>query len=195
MCGYPEVVTLQNLPAFAVHNQVSNDFTIPQNSELSILGEYTANIKSMISVPDDYQKVTFTNWFVEYQFQIYIEPCLVDTYISMLNAGPISYRIGDPTLTDGPYIFTENPICNYPETVTLSNFPTWVTHNSATADFTIPMNGDLSLIGEYVVTIKSLILVPTDYTNSAFTTMAVEYPFSLFIEPCIITDFTTTPSS
>ena len=43
-CGYPETVTLQNLPAFVNHNLAQSDFTIPQNSDLSILGEYTANI-------------------------------------------------------------------------------------------------------------------------------------------------------
>ena len=84
-------------------------------------------------------------------------------------------------------------MCNYPETVTLTDMPSWVTHNTVSDDFTIPLNTDLSLIGEHVVTIKSEIFVPTDYTNSDFTTMTVEYPFSIYIEPCIITDFTTVP--
>ena len=55
------------------------------------------------------------------------------------------------------------------------------------------MTGDLSIIGEHVVTIKGEILVPTDYTSSTFTPMNVEYPFSIFVEPCVIIDFTTIP--
>ena len=55
------------------------------------------------------------------------------------------------------------------------------------------MTGDLSIIGEHIVTIKGEILVPTDYTSSTFTPMTAEYPFSIFVEPCIIIDFTTIP--
>ena len=82
ICGYPETVQLQNLPVFVNHNLISSDFTIPQNSDLSIIGEYTANIESLISVPDDYTQSTFTDWPVQYDFKIYIEPCLVNTYAS-----------------------------------------------------------------------------------------------------------------
>lgn len=53
----------------------------------------------------------------------------------------------------------------------------------------------MSLIGEHVVTIKGEILVPTDYTSTTYMPMTVEYPFSIFVEPCIITDFTTVPIS
>lgn len=126
------------MPVFVTHNVGPDDFTIPQNSDLSIIGEYTANIKSLITVPDDYTKSTFTDWFVQYDFKIYIEPCLVNSYVSTLDAGPITYSIGDPTLIDGSYIFTEDPICNYPETVTLTDLPAWASHNTGTSDFTIP---------------------------------------------------------
>ena len=144
-------------------------------------------------MPDDYTKNTYTDWFVQYDFKIYIEPCLVNTYVSTLDAGPITYRVGDPTLTDGPYIFTEDPVCNYPETVTLTDLPYWAQHNLGDSDFTIPSTGDLTIIGEHIVTIKGEILVPTDYTSTTLTPMTVEYPFSIFVEPCVITDFTTVP--
>ena len=138
VCGYPETVTLQDLPAFVTHNGGPDDFTIPRNSDLGLIGEYTANIESLISVPDDYTMSTFTDWFVQYDFKIYIEPCLVNTYVSSLDAGPLTYSIGDPSMTDGRYIFTEDPVCNYPETVTLTDLPTWTSHNAGNSDFTIP---------------------------------------------------------
>jgi len=194
-CGYPEIVTLTNLPTFVTHNGGVSDFTIPQNSDLSIIGEYTVTLKSRISVPDDYLKSSYTNHEVFYDFKVYIEPCLVTTYAETLIVGPITYFVNDPTLIDGPYTFDENPVCNYPETVTFVNLPTWVTHNSATADFRISKTGDLSLIGEHVVTITSEILVPTDYTKTTLTPMSVTYDFSIFVEPCIVTQLITTPIS
>ena len=124
-CGYPETVTLRDLPAFVNHNLASSDFTIPQNSDLGIIGEYTANIKSQITVPNDYTQSTFTDWPVQYDFKIYVEPCIVNTYVSTQDAGPLTYRVGDPALTDGPYEFTEDPVCNYPETVTFTDLPAW----------------------------------------------------------------------
>ena len=37
--------------------------------------------------------------------------------------------------------------------------------------------------------------MPTDYTSTAFKPMVAVYSFSIFVEPCIITDFTTVPIS
>ena len=81
------------------------------------------------------------------------------------------------TLTDGLYVFDEDPVCNYPEIVTLTNLPAFVTHNEGSSDFTVPQTGDLSLLGEYPVTIKSEICVPDDYTQDTCTTKFVEYEF------------------
>ena len=58
-------------------------------------------------------------------------------------------------MTDGFYEFDEDPVCNYPETVTLTNLPNFVIHNEESSDFTIPQTGDLSLLGQYTVTIRS----------------------------------------
>jgi len=92
-----------------------------------------------------------------------------------------------------PYIFDENPVCNYPEIVTLTNLPAFVTHNApATDDFTVPGSSDLSLIGAYPVTIRSEILVPDDYTQSTFTLKFVEYEFIVLMEPCLVTSYDAT---
>ena len=41
----------------------------------------------------------------------------------MLEVVDISYNIGASGLSNvGEYIFEEDPVCNYPETVTLTNF-------------------------------------------------------------------------
>ena len=68
--------------------------------------------------------------FVEYEFTIFIEPCLVSTYLPILEVTDISYNIGAPEILGvGSYIFDEDPVCGYPETVTLTNLPIFVLHN------------------------------------------------------------------
>ena len=102
--------------------------------------------------------------FVEYEFKILIEPCIVSTYTATTSITQIVYNIGALEKTDGLYTFDEDPVCNYPETITLTNMPVFVTHNESTSDFKIPQTSDLSLLGEYTVTIKSEICVPDDHT-------------------------------
>ena len=87
-------------------------------------------IRSEISVPKDYTKTTYTPMSVEYEFTIFIEPCLVSTYLPTLEVTDISYNIGAPEILGvGSYIFVEDPVCGYPETVTLTNLPIFVLHN------------------------------------------------------------------
>lgn len=89
----------------------------------------------------------------------------------------INYNIGAPDLTDGLYVFDEDPICNYPETVTVTNLPDFMIHNEAASDFTVTQVTDKSLLGEYTVTLKSEICVPDDYTEATCTVMESEYDF------------------
>ena len=89
-----------------------------------------------------------------------------------------------------PYVFDENPVCNYPETVTFTDLPTFVTHNAPTSDdFTIPVNNDLSLLGSYTVRIRSEINVPDDHTKATFTTWSDEYDFVVYMQPCIVNNY------
>ena len=72
ICGYPETVTVTNLPAFATHNLAAKDFSLSQITDLSLIGEYTVTIRSEIEVPDDYTLSSATTFFDEYQFKIYV---------------------------------------------------------------------------------------------------------------------------
>jgi len=155
-CGYPETVTVTNLPVFVNHNEPSSDFTIPSTSDLSLLGEYIVTLKSEICVPDDYTQATCTTMEVEYDFKVIMQPCIVNTYTATKEVGDISYNIGASGLVDvGNYIFDEDPVCNYPETVTLFGLPAFVTHIDPDSNFDLPQTNDLSLIGSYPVTIRS----------------------------------------
>ena len=97
--------------------------------------------------------------------------------------------MGAPAKTTGSYSFVQDPICDYPETVTISNLPTFLTNNEATADFTVSALSDLSLIGEYTITVRSEIMVPTDYTKSSFNTIFVEYNFPFRVQPCVVSSY------
>ena len=111
----------------------------------------------------------------------------------MLEVGDISYTIGAQGLLNvGEYIFEEDPVCNYEEIVTLTNLPAFTIHNEASSDFDLPFNNDNTLIGSYVVTIRSEISVPDDYTQTTFTAMFSEYEFKIFIQPCIVSTYFTT---
>ena len=91
----------------------------------------------------------------QHDFIVFIEPCLVSNYQATKQIIAIVYNVNQETLTDGHYIFDEDPVCNYPETVTVTNLPGFANHNEASSDFTIPQNNDLDLIGEYSVTLRS----------------------------------------
>lgn len=179
VCNYPETVTVTNLPAWAVHNDGAADFTIPSTSDLSLIGEYIVTLKSEICTPDDFTGTTCTPLIAEYEFPIYMEPCIVTSYFDSETVGIIEYFIGASAITDGSYAFTQDQACGYPETVTVTNLPAWAVHNEANADFIVPFTDDLSRLGEYIVTINSQICVPDDYTKATCTPMEVEYDFPI----------------
>ena len=41
----------------------------------------------------------------EYQFSIYVEPCLVSSYTATTIVSEIVYDMGEPSITDGVYAF------------------------------------------------------------------------------------------
>ena len=168
------------------HNKLTAKFTIAQTFNLALIGMYTLTIRSEINVPNDYTMTTSRVMFVEEIVNVFVQPCNVNTYTAKTTVTSITYYIGDPAVTDGRYVFDESPVCNYPETVTVTNLPTFATHNTGTADFTIQTTTDLSLIGQYIVTINSMICVPDDYTQESCTIKQVQYDFVIKMEPCKI---------
>ena len=188
-CNYPETITVVDLPPFVTHNELSSDFTIPQNNDLNLIGEYTVTLRSEIQVPDDHTQTSFTPFFVEYEFYILVEACIVDSYTADDKIEVISYNIGDPRLTSPKYSFIEDPACLYPETVSLIDLPSFVAHNEGASDFTIEQISDLSLIGSYAVTLRSEIQIPDDFTQTTFTTKFVEYELLILIEPCLVNTY------
>ena len=92
---------------------------------------------------------------ISYNFQVTVDPCVIDGYAAYNEPKLLSYVIGDPAVNGGNYYFAE--ACNYPGTITLSRLPIFVVHNEATRDFTITSTDDLRLEGSYSIEITSTI--------------------------------------
>ena len=141
----------------------------------------------------DYTLTTKETLQAKFDFTIFIEPCAISSYFASPDITLIEYFIGDSSLTDGDYGFTQDPACGYDETITVTGLPSFVTHEETDKNFKITSTSDLNLIGVYPVTIKSVILVPTDSTKTDFIEEMVEYTFDIRIEPCQIGDFMDQP--
>ena len=67
-----------------------------------------------------------------------MEPCLVSTYTATTTVTTIIYNVNQADLTDGFYQFDEDPVCDYPETVTVTNLPPFAIHDEPASNFIIP---------------------------------------------------------
>ena len=177
---------MKNLPSFAQHNKETKDFTIARTNDLGLIGEYTVTLRSEIQIPDDHTGATFSQKMVQYDFIIQVEECTVEAFKKDKVIELISYHINSPALKSQVYSFVETPACQYPQNVIINNLPSFVTHNADTRDFTIPQIGDHSILGQYIVTLRSEISIPDDFTMTTYTTLYDEYDFVINIEPCSV---------
>ena len=122
-----------------------------------------------------------------------MHPCAIISFSSKVTVASIKYYINTATLTAGQYAFEQNPLCGYPETITVTGLPAFASHNAVPHDFTVPATSDLALIGVYPVTLRSEISVPNDYTKTSYTKHFVQYSFDLRMEPCQITSYKGSP--
>ena len=95
---------------------------------MALIGEYTVTLRSEIQIPTDYSKTNYITLFVEYNFVIQIEECVIASYAATQLVPDLTMIIGDPELLSSVYIFDESPVCNYPETVTVTGLPAWTLH-------------------------------------------------------------------
>ena len=126
---------------------------------------------------------------LEEEITVMVNPCQVNDYTLTSAVDSIEYEIGSARLTDGFYIFDENPYCNYQETVTVTNMPEFMTHDEINSEFTISIVTDLSKIGSYVITIKSEIQIPDDAVLSSYTTMSASYDLTVYLKPCEVDSY------
>ena len=61
----------------------------------------------------DYTKLATTVVSNSFNFDLYMNPCLVTSYVATQKVTEIRYALGTPNLTDGLYIFDEMPLCGY----------------------------------------------------------------------------------
>ena len=121
---------------------------------------------------------------VEYPMSIIVEPC-INTDFSTVPISKMTYTIGSGPIQSEIYSFTQTPLCNYPEALTVINLPSFATHDDIQQNFGVSKTEDLSLHGIYDVTLRSEFQQPTDYTKTDILTIFEEYVFQIeMIDPC-----------
>ena len=179
-------------PVWITHNTGPRTFTVPKTTENAAAGAYPITIRNEISVPVDAEKSSYNLMVVEYTFTIYITPCQVNSYIETSLVGDLVYEIATPGIVSPGYVFDESPICNYPETVTVTGLPTFMVFDEPNARFELPETADLSLIGIYTFVVRSEIEVPEDYTMSTTRIMFVEETVTVTVNPCQVDTYEAT---
>ena len=106
-------MTLVNLPDFVTHNQGTQDFTIEQNADLGIIGEYKVTIRSEIEIPNDHTATTYTKMLSEYDFVIQVNGCQISDYRAVQDTMAMTYTIGQDNLYSSLYSFEQVPACGY----------------------------------------------------------------------------------
>ena len=98
---------MTNLPTFVTHNKDTSDFSVPETFNLDLIGSYTVGIRSEISIPNDHTDGSFIKLMSEYEFTIFVKPCLISDYSAAKADGDIIYTIGGAeTLSVTPIRFT-----------------------------------------------------------------------------------------
>lgn len=87
---------------------------------------------------------------MEYDFTIFVEPCLITDYFAIIEVPDITYNVGQGSLTTGNYFNVQTPGCGYPETISTTDLPTFAIQNTASKDFTLE-TVSLGDIGRYTV--------------------------------------------
>lgn len=108
--------------------------------------------------------------FVEYDFSILIKECLISSYTATQKVPNLTYIIGEELLLSPIYVFEESPQCNYLETVTVTDLPSFAVLKESNERFEVPQTEDLTLAGTYKVKIRSEIQVPIDGDDTNLTT-------------------------
>ena len=66
-----------------------------------MIGKYTVTVQNEIQVPDNAEKTSYTTMTATSTFDITVQPCIVDQYVSSIEAGQIQYVIGSTESVKG----------------------------------------------------------------------------------------------
>lgn len=99
------------------------------------------------------------------------------------------YQIGQPGITSEAYAFEQKPACGYEQRIVIENLPDFIAHNAASADFTIPQTVDLSILGQYTVTVRADIDIPSSKSGTPSDTITSELYFEIQVNPCEVNEY------
>ena len=142
----------------------------------------------------DSQTATYQILSQTERFFILIQPCQLTGYLAQIPANNFSYTLGQPGGASGnSYEFKQEGLCTYPDLITVTNLPSFASHDTTAKFFSVPFLplNDEAKIGRYEVTIKGEVSFPSDYTQTAVTILEVQYTFFITIQPCVVNQYTT----
>ena len=118
-------------------------------SSNDLIGVYTIIVTISMA---DYPAITS-----QASFTVTINPCQVTSFTASITQAPTSYSIGTPASVGGLYTFTQEPAgCSYPQSLTLSDLPPFITHLEDQSQFSTFTDDHLNE-GTYTVIITSTI--------------------------------------
>ena len=178
------------MPSFLKHNsRTTQDFSLLKQDDLSLVGEYKVKIRADIEIPDDYTKTSVTLVTSEHEFNVIVQSCKLDSFTASKTPEAVVYQIGQPGITSGTYAFEQKPACGYEQRIVIENLPDFATHNAASGDFTIPQTVDLSILGQYSVTVRAEIDIPSHKSGTPSDTIASELLFEIQVNPCEVNEY------
>ena len=65
------------------------------------------------------------------EYTLVVNPCQVTDLISNSVIDPISYTLGDESISFGLYSFSQSPECGYDQQIEIINLPSFVNHLAA----------------------------------------------------------------
>ena len=98
----------------------------------------------------------------------------MNSFTNTSSIGSISYILGGPDLTLGPYSFVQSPACGYSEDVTVTGLPSFITHEAVNRQFILVATQDFNFLKSFNVVITSTIRIlndnsknPTSFTSKS----------------------------
>ena len=105
LCQYSFTKSPQTPTGPIKHVRADKEWIVYEAFDFSLMGVYPFTLRYEIEQFTDYTKTATEIIFNEYDFTVYIEPCVVTDYVATLQVTEIRYALNTPPLTDGSYVF------------------------------------------------------------------------------------------
>ena len=103
----------------------------------SDINRYRVTVNAILTFFTDSTMTTQETLTAKAILTVYVNPCEVTEFRELIKIEKIESFVGNGAMNGGNYEFSQGGVCNYPQTITLINLPSFATHNEINKDFTI----------------------------------------------------------